>query len=286
MRSMTCNSALSRSAPGSGEPPGGSAPPGLVGVDPVVGPLCSALAVKEVDGDRSPARRDPVGALAEICRGSRRRLVEPRFERAAIRRVGLDRLEPVAHDKHARKIVVARALEVGLRAFPGQRSAFGREAIEHQSHERGRSYRTCGRGRRCSGCRCPGTTGDEGARGGDQADVANLLWLVVFEQLEVRRFQIGDRPASLVAHDHVNHDSRRCGTETLRIGRSDGRCGRRRWWLLLSLQVGRPGMEHCSDRTRKRKSNARGKAAEHRILQVSGAGGWPGQCVTTRSGAQ
>src|SRR5215218_5879565 len=64
MRSMTSSSALSRSAAGSGAPPGpdlgtcGSAPPGLVGVDPVVGPLCSALAVKEVDGDRSP-RLDP-----------------------------------------------------------------------------------------------------------------------------------------------------------------------------------------------------------------------------------
>src|SRR5829696_1793635 len=32
----------------------GFAPPGLLGVDPVAGPRSSALAVKDVDGERSP----------------------------------------------------------------------------------------------------------------------------------------------------------------------------------------------------------------------------------------
>ena len=42
--------------PGPGLGSAGIAPPGLVGVDPVDGPLSSALAVKELDGDRSPNR--------------------------------------------------------------------------------------------------------------------------------------------------------------------------------------------------------------------------------------
>ena len=118
----------------------GIGPPGLVGVDPVDGPLSSALAVKELDGDRSPNRPGATlsALLLKLAVAREAASSKPLLERNAIGRVGLDRLEPVADDEHARKVVVARAFQVRLRALPRQRATLRGEAIEHQRHERGR----------------------------------------------------------------------------------------------------------------------------------------------------
>ena len=117
------------------------------------------------------------------------------------------------------------------RALVRQRARFGREAIEHQREKRRRcdasSPTRCEWERRRAPCRRAAAARGAGTGDADPRDVAQLLRHAVFEQLEVRARQVGDRAALRVAHDDVDHDRRRRGAE-LRIALLRVRRARRR----------------------------------------------------------